>query len=288
MDHFVAYHSVELMGHDYSPDDQFDYRSRKPERLLRGSFGGMCWLIVGTPSPTRTEYRLAGVYTPTSIRSDGDVWVLEGWGTPLRPPPTLTDLPWFVELRRSQANFSLGFNRLTDAAIVDALEALISHAAATSAVGAEPAFDPAGVADARSRVLSNIVRRQGQGTFRAGVLRAYESSCAVSGCIVEEILEAAHILPYRGPETNHVQNGILLRADIHTLFDLGLIGVDESTMTIVTADTLEGSEYAHFHGQSLRAPKDTTVAPSRAALEHHRVRSGLLRHPRHGETSRSK
>lgn len=55
---------------------------------------------------------------------------------------------------------------------------------------------------------------------------AYERRCAVTGCTVEAVLEAAHISPYRGDHTNDVTNGLLLRADIHTMFDCGLIKVD--------------------------------------------------------------
>ena len=58
-----------------------------------------------------------------------------------------------------------------------------------------------------------------------------------------EVLEAAHILPYRGPDTNKVVNGLLLRADVHTLFDSGLIAVDVKNMTVLVDKSLEGSEY---------------------------------------------
>ena len=45
-------------------------------------------------------------------------------------------------------------------------------------------------------------------------------------CDVRETLEACHIYPYMGPKTNHIQNGIILRSDLHTLYDRGLIGID--------------------------------------------------------------
>ena len=68
MDHYIAYHSVELMGHDYSPGDTFDYRSRKPERYLRGSLGAMAWLIVGLREAKRTKYRLDGVHADVGAK----------------------------------------------------------------------------------------------------------------------------------------------------------------------------------------------------------------------------
>jgi putative restriction endonuclease len=48
----------------------------------------------------------------------------------------------------------------------------------------------------------------------------------VTGCTVLAVLEAAHIKPYRGERDNHSENGLLLRSDIHTLFDLDLLGIE--------------------------------------------------------------
>ena len=52
------------------------------------------------------------------------------------------------------------------------------------------------------------------------------------GCDVVAVLKATHIMPYRGEETNHPSNGLLLRADLHTLFDVGLLTIDPKTMTV--------------------------------------------------------
>jgi len=57
------------------------------------------------------------------------------------------------------------------------------------------AFDPESILDARERVLASIVRRRGQAEFRKKLLAAYRGRCAVSGCDVEDVLEAAHIVP---------------------------------------------------------------------------------------------
>ena len=59
--------------------------------------------------------------------------------------------------------------------------------------------------------------------FRDALIGAYAGRCAITGCSVLDILEAAHITPYLGPDTNHVTNGLLLRADLHTLFDTCLL-----------------------------------------------------------------
>jgi hypothetical protein len=68
-------------------------------------------------------------------------------------------------------------------------------------------FDPGNVRDARERIMASIVRRRGQPAFRRQLLRAYKCKCAISGCGVEATLDAAHIVPYKGPETNYPANG---------------------------------------------------------------------------------
>jgi predicted restriction endonuclease len=100
-------------------------------------------------------------------------------------------------------------------------------------------------------------------------MQAYEGKCAVTGCAIEPLLEAAHIHPYLGPHTNHVTNGLLLRADIHTLFDLGLLAVD-AEHRVVGAEILLGSEYAAMIGQRLWLPSREADRPSSKALEWHR------------------
>ena len=87
-------------------------------------------------------------------------------------------------------------------------------------------FDPLNLEDGREKIRRMVTLRQGQGDFRKALMDAYERRCAITGCTIDDVLEAAHISPYFGAHTNHVTNGLLLRADIHTLFDRGLIKVD--------------------------------------------------------------
>lgn len=136
-------------------------------------------------------------------------------------------------------------------------------------------FDPTNQEDARERLVAEIVRRRGQPGFRRKLLMLYEGRCAISGCEVEATLEAAHIVPYRGPETNHPANGLLLRADLHMLFDLGLIAVDTATMTVLIAPELEGTWYAQYGDVALRLPQASYGQPSREALDIHRKAAGL-------------
>jgi WD40 repeat protein len=130
-------------------------------------------------------------------------------------------------------------------------------------------FDPQNVQDARERILSSIVRRQGQSEFRKQLLEAYNYQCCITGCNVEAALEAAHIVPYSGIQTNHVQNGLLLRSDIHTLFDLYYLTVHPDTQEIVISQDLVGSCYAQLAGNRIREPKDQDSKPSQEAIRQH-------------------
>ena len=131
-------------------------------------------------------------------------------------------------------------------------------------------FDPANQEDARKRIVAEVVRRQGQRAFRKKLLDAYDGKCAVSRCALGWVLQAAHISPYRGPDTNKPDNGLLLRADIHTLFDLGLLSVNPDTLAVRIAQQITDPEYRALDGEALLAGK---VAPSKAALQEHWDRS---------------
>jgi len=136
-------------------------------------------------------------------------------------------------------------------------------------------FDPTGIIDSRQKVLAQIVRRRGQKEFRERLLAAYGRSCAITGCDAVEALEAAHIVPYQGDDTNSIQNGLLLRADIHTLFDLGLIGVRPDTMTVIISEELKATVYRNFAGALVREPIDPIYRPSVVALHEHLAWSRL-------------
>ncbi|MFD0732291.1 HNH endonuclease [Planotetraspora mira] len=116
--------------------------------------------------------------------------------------------------------------------------------------------------DARRRVYRQIVMRRGQRGFRQDLLRAYGYSCAVTGCPVEDVLEAAHLRPYRGPASNTVTNGLLLRADIHTLLDLQMLAVMPESRTILVSKLLLQTEYAGLSGSRLREPTQLTWRPT--------------------------
>jgi len=132
---------------------------------------------------------------------------------------------------------------------------------------ADEPFDPSGQEDARARVLREVVQRRGQRKFRKALLEAYGGRCAITGCPVVPLLEAAHITPYLGPDTNAIKNGILLRADIHTLWDLGLLAVDPDTGEVWVSPEVDDPTYRMLSGQPLKHPAHTAQHPSVSALQ---------------------
>ena len=159
---------------------------------------------------------------------------------------------------------------------------LLTLLTATGTVGGVPAppdllgedFRPIDVDDRRWREAL-VATRDGQGTFRSRLLDAYGSRCALTGERVVPVLEAAHIQPYLGPASNHIQNGLLLRADLHNLYDAGLVAITPDyrfrVSERVQAEYDNGEEYYELEraGAHLRLPADKYHWPSRDALAWH-------------------
>jgi HNH endonuclease len=131
----------------------------------------------------------------------------------------------------------------------------------------EPDFDL--VIGEAAKATSERKQRLGQAQFRRLVLDAYGSRCCVSGTNVEAVIQAAHIQPYVSSASNHVQNGLPLRSDLHTLFDNGLLGVGPDHVLLVSS-RLDGTEYERYRGKRLLLPLNPVTRPSEAALELHR------------------
>lgn len=79
-----------------------------------------------------------------------------------------------------------------------------------------------------------------------------------------DVVEAAHIKPYRGDGDNHPANGLLLRADLHILYDLDLIGIEPGTLIVRVHSDAKAAGYDDFDGMKLKC---LSSQPSREALE---------------------
>ena len=116
--------------------------------------------------------------------------------------------------------------------------------------------------------------RLGQGAFRVLVTDAYERRCAITGEKNLPVLEAAHIKPYALHGPHRVSNGILLRSDLHKLFDLGYLTVTPDLRVQVSrrlkAEWHNGREYYAHNGEPLRFhPADPARLPSPEFLKWH-------------------
>jgi hypothetical protein len=118
--------------------------------------------------------------------------------------------------------------------------------------------------DERERVSRQIRARRGQEAFRQALREQFKDTCLVTRCRLPDLLEAAHIVPYRGAKDNHPSNGLLLRTDIHTLFDLNLLGIDPVTLKISLHAKVKGMGYDDCEGTQLAC--DAKLL-SREALE---------------------
>lgn len=118
--------------------------------------------------------------------------------------------------------------------------------------------------DTRKRAQRLVHLRQGQKEFRNGLLQRYGTRCMVSGCELFNVLEAAHIDPYRGKESNHLENGLILRADLHTLFDLDLLGIEPETLSVKLHPDACRSGYESFDNRPLLV---TDLRPGAQALK---------------------
>lgn len=105
--------------------------------------------------------------------------------------------------------------------------------------------------DQRKSIIRQIKQRRGQKKFRDELI-ILNPSCAVTECSLLDILEAAHIEAYRNDSHNHASNGLLLRSDIHTLFDLNLCAINPQTKTIHFSQQALLNNYASYEGKKIK------------------------------------
>ena len=129
--------------------------------------------------------------------------------------------------------------------------------------------------DARRFGKELMIRpRLGQGCFRIMVMDEYARRCAITGEKTLPVLEAAHIRPYSENGPHQVSNGILMRSDLHTLFDNGYLTLTKQFNVEVSRrirdEFSNGREYYALHGKPLVSiPQDPSNRPDPAFLEWH-------------------
>jgi putative restriction endonuclease len=132
------------------------------------------------------------------------------------------------------------------------------------------------VAEEAARYGAEYVNRVriGQRSFRALVTDAYQRRCSISGEKTLPALDAAHIKPFSESGPNYTRNGLLIRSDIHKLFDKGYVTITPDYNIKISKRIKEeyenGREYYAYHGKRLiTLPNNTNDRPSKEFLEWH-------------------
>ena len=128
----------------------------------------------------------------------------------------------------------------------------------------QPPPQPAG------KSARQVRERPGQAAFRRKLKAVYDNHCCISGCTVSEALEGAHIDPYIAPASDNIRNGLLLRSDLHKLFDRHLIAVHPETLKVHVSKRARGNAgYEPLREVALRVPFEPTHRPDPGALRRH-------------------
>jgi putative restriction endonuclease len=115
--------------------------------------------------------------------------------------------------------------------------------------------------------------RLGQQAFKAVVLDAYRRECAITGTHIPPVLQAAHVRPVAEGGEHRLDNGLLLRSDVHTMFDRGYLGVDPRYRLVVSPRLREefgnGEQFYAKAGTVIELPARPADRPHREFLEWH-------------------
>jgi putative restriction endonuclease len=260
-----------------TPGEAFAFKTHMPENRIVG--GGRfdssillpvsdAWRIYGEGNgvPSLDDMRLAiGRYRKAPIRADEDPVI----GCVLLREVVFLAAPDQMPAPAGWAG-SIVKGKYYDATDVigdSIIERLLS--AVVDRYAEDPRFAPGEVFG--TDVMSK--RRLGQKSFQALVLDAYRGRCAITGERIRPVLQAAHIQPVSVGGQNRTDNGLLLRSDVHTLFDAGYLGVDAKLRFMVSsrlrAEFENGEEFYSKAGIEIALPDRRADRPAREFLEWH-------------------
>jgi hypothetical protein len=237
-----------------------NYQFAKMRRLVE-TFGSSFFLInYGAPNIKRDFYvipydEVSSAFTQRTLVKSG------------KRPPVKRWITYIIDGRLHVNNSKKEFDLREYYGNMPLLEKAIEHGylapdEAVDEVADEEPFVP-GTEDSRTLSNRQIRERRGGQKFRNALRKRYGNFCMISRCPLMDVLEAAHIKPYRGKPDNHPANGLLLRADIHTLFDLDLIGIEPHTLAVKVHPAAIVAGYGDFNDVRLVC---SALGPSVAAI----------------------
>jgi hypothetical protein len=211
MEHFIAYHSAKAMGYELEPSGELRFLSRKLG-VLKKAVGNTVWVVQGIPDGKKTAFSLCGAYVADRVDVEDPSFnlnVISGKRVKeFVPPVPLNALDWFPSLLKSQSNFSLGFNRLSDDAIIQALSTLQAKELQSPPTSDPPDIDlPAAGTEGAARLVSHLRRERNRALVdakKAATLNAMgRLRCEVCGfdfsatygALGEGFCEVHHLVP---------------------------------------------------------------------------------------------
>jgi putative restriction endonuclease len=262
--------------HSIQPGEFFAFRLKSPTNRI----GGFGILSTSTVLPLQVAWETFGLSNGAAsydalrdaiarYRPDEVVGPATNVGCRVLVEPVFLPAERWLELPESWSRYIQGGMRLSaDEPEGVRLWNLLMDSAQVSLNSA-----PVGVAEPRYGKPMLIEPRLGQGAFRAAITEAYGRQCALSGGKVVPALDAAHIMPYRDGGPHKLSNGLLLRKDIHSVFDAGYATIDVNHNIIVGERIREiyhnGEEYRRLHGSRLRLPDRIADRPDPFFLKWH-------------------
>lgn len=270
----------------FAPAEPIFFRLGAPTRSIAG-YGFfatfhpadvyLAWDLFGAKNgaPGLSELaRLLGRSTPAELAAPIGCTVLRDavfW-------PERQWIPWDASRSYADSGVQRGRTERDPANVTFLLDA-VARDGITPPQELSAAFVPVEI-DLRRTREAERVDREGQGTFRLRLLQAYRNQCAITREHTEPVLDAAHIQSYLGPMSNHVQNGIILTKEFHTLFDKGLATIEppaagRSTYRLRLSQQIKerwknGHRYFEHNDRELAVPDDPALRPSPLALDWHR------------------
>ena len=276
------------------PGEPFFFKLKAPRNAI-GGFGffahysklpvSMAWEIYGIANGARSyremRERLLAIRRRFDMQSDPkqDFWI----GCVLVNQPVFFDEADWVRVPQDWAS-TIVQGKGYDLSIGEGkriwMECIARASAGRDGVMRSPGALPDAPAVIADRPISSgygdpmLVRpRLGQRSFRVAVLDSYSRRCAVTNEKTLPALEAAHIRDYSDLPAHELSNGILLRADIHKLFDAGYVTVTPDLHFEVSRRIKEefenGRAYYAMHGSAIRLPENPAHHPAAAALWWH-------------------
>ncbi|MBI5430847.1 MAG: HNH endonuclease [Nitrosomonadales bacterium] len=259
MEHFIAYHSALRMGYELESSDELHFLSRKVG-LLKKAIGNTVWVVQGIPDGNKTAFFLYGSYVADRVDLDdpsSNLYVIFGHRTKkFDPPVPLNGLDWFPVLLKSQSNFSLGFNRLNDESVVQALVDIQLKDNLSLLFPELPDVDTPSFGTEGAMRLVYHLRRERNRTLveakKAAVQKAKGALCcevcgfdfsATYGRLGEGFCEVHHLLPLSTATesvTTTLDDLAVLCSNCHRIIHRSTPMLSVAELSTVVADALSG------------------------------------------------